>query len=557
MEQRHYNAAIYCRLSQDDKQTGTSLSIQNQQTLLTEYVQENGWRVADCYIDDGISGTTFERGDFKRMLEDIEQGKINMVVTKDLSRLGRDYLKTGYYTEVYFPEHDVRYVALNDGIDTLNRISDIIPFKNILNEMYAKEISRKIKSAFRAKFERGEYHGANAPLGYAKDPDSKKLVIDENSAETIRLIFKLSSQGNGMAKIRNVLIAEKHLTPSAYLYTHNPKYYAKKFENGGEQALYAWSNNAVSQILKNEVYIGNTLHHKEKTVTFKGKRRQQSPKDQWLRTENTHEPLVSLDIWEAVQQRFQSRTKQTRTNPESVLGQTVRCVDCGSIMWLSPIQRSKVTGERLKAGTRYMRCATYNLYGKTKCESHNVNYNRLCQIILEDIRHYAKLALADPTSLIKALNKDDNTQKRASGQKAKQEHEGITKRLAELERRLQRLFEESIAGALTDANYSVLVAKYQQEQAALMQQAGELAAQLEALETSAHNSVKWTALIAKYADLQELNTGIVTELCEKILVHNAEMVDGKRYQKIEIFYRFIGGMEAAPVIVKEKRGRGQ
>jgi hypothetical protein len=406
--------------------------------------------------------------------------------------------------------------------------------------MYAKEISRKIKSACRAKFDRGEYHGAYAPYGYAKDLNTKKLVIDGNSAGTIRLIFKLSAQGNGLVKIRNVLIAEKHLIPSAYLYIQNPKHFAKKFENKGEQTLYAWSNNMVSQILKNEIYIGNTIHYKEKTPAFKEKRRQQNPKDQWLRTENTHEPIITLDVWETVQNRFQGREKLTRTNPESVLGKKARCADCGNLMWLSPIQRSKVTGERLKAGTRFMRCMTYNLYGKTKCVSHNVNYNRLCQFVLDDIRHYAKRALENPASLIRDLNKSDNAQKQASDRMIKRDYEGKLKRLAEIEKLLQRLFEESAAGTLTSANYAVLVATYQQEQAELTQQADELAAQLEALKTDSCNSVKWTALIAKYADLKELNAEIVEELCEKINVYHAENVDGKRAQKIEIFYRFIG-----------------
>ena len=254
MEQPHYNAAIYCRLSKDDELSGNSLSIQNQKTLLTEYVQGNGWRVAGCYVDDGISGTTFERGDFKRMLGDIKQGRINMVVTKDLSRLGRDFLKTGYYAEVYFPENNVRYIALNDGIDTLNQGDAIIPFKNILNEMYAKEISRKIKSSFSAKFGRGEYQCAFAPFGYAKDKGSQKLVIAVENVDTVRLIFDMSAQGLGMAKIRNVLIAGKRLTPAAYLYRQNPRIYAKMFENADEQALYEWSVSMISHMFLTAIF---------------------------------------------------------------------------------------------------------------------------------------------------------------------------------------------------------------------------------------------------------------------------------------------------------------
>ena len=200
-----YNAAVYCRLSKDDLSHGESSSISTQKAMLTKYITDNNWRVHDYYVDDGISGTTFEREDFQRMISDVEAGKVNMVITKDLSRLGRDYLKTGYYTEVYFPENEVRYIALNDGVDTLNQNNDIAPFKNILNEMYAKDISKKIKSAFKVKFARGDYHGAFAPFGYAKDPVNKtKLIVDDESGETIRLIFDLAKQGYGAARIRTV-----------------------------------------------------------------------------------------------------------------------------------------------------------------------------------------------------------------------------------------------------------------------------------------------------------------------------------------------------------------
>ena len=549
-EPTYYNVAIYCRLSRDDEKFGNSISIQNQRTLLTEYVHENGWRVADCYIDESVSGTTFERGGFKRMIDDIENGKINLVITKDLSRLGRDYLKTGYYTEVYFPEKNVRYIALNDGIDTLDRNAEIIPFKNILNEMYAKEISRKIKSSMSAKFERGEHHGACVPFGYALDRNSKKLLIDENSAETVRLIFRLSAQGYGSLRIRNALVGGKHYTPSAYLNSKNPKYYSKKYENADEQALCEWSADMVRKILKNEAYIGNTIHYKEKPTAFKANRRQINPKDQWLCVEHTHEPIIDLNDWETVQKRVQNYSKQIRTSPVSVLGKTVRCADCGRLMYLFPIKKKK-SGEIMGTGLRYMICTTYLGYGKTKCGTHTVNYNNLCGLILEDIRHYAKLALDNPTTLIKALNKCDNEQKQATNRKTQLDYDFAIKRLCEVERLLQRLFEESASGILSSTNYAVLVGRYQQEQAVLMEQAKELTDQLKALEDDACSSDKWIALIAKYADLKELNSNIVEELCEKVLVHQAETINGAREQKIEIFYNFIG---EAPVLESE-RGR--
>ena len=545
---QHYNTAIYCRLSKDDEKLGIALSIQNQKTLLTDYVQKNGWRVADYYIDSGYSGRNFDRPEFKRMIADIEQGKVDMVIVKDMSRFGRDYLNAGYYIELYFPEKDVRFIALNDGIDSLNKNTDIVPFRNILNEFYARDISKKIKSAVKAKFERGEYHGANAPFGYAKH--NKRLVINEVTAKTVRLIFDMSAQGNGVMRIRNALVAGKHLTPSAYLHLQNPKFYAKKFENADETAYYEWSTAMIPTILKNEVYIGNTIHYKEKSRDFKQKKRQTNPKDQWLRIENTHEPIISLEVWEKVQARFQGREQLKRTNPASVLGNVVKCADCGNNMWVSSIQRSKVTGERFKAGTRYMRCLTHNMFGNTKCLSHNINYNKLCQLVLDDIRYFAKIALEQPQELIKSLNKSDNAQKRAYARKVKQDYERKLKRLNELERLLQRLFEDNAIGVVADTNYAVLFEEYQQEQIVLTEQVAELSAQVEELANNADNSEKRTTIIAKYADLQELNPYIVEELCEKILIHQAEKVDGKRIQKIEIFYRFIG---EAPIT--EERGQ--
>ena len=239
-QQSFYNAAIYCRLSKDDESHGDSSSITTQKDMLTQYATDHSWRIAGCYVDDGISGTTFERSGFKQMIDDIYEGKINMVITKDLSRLGRDYLKTGYYTECFFPENNVRYIAVNDGIDSLNSDNEIAPFKNILNEMYAKDLSKKIKSAFRVKFARGDYHGAFAPFGYTKDPDNiGKLIIDPESSQTVKLIYDFANQGYGAMRIRATLRDMKILTPSAYLHKLNPKYYTKLYTNAEDSIFYA------------------------------------------------------------------------------------------------------------------------------------------------------------------------------------------------------------------------------------------------------------------------------------------------------------------------------
>jgi len=534
-----YNAAIYCRLSRDDLSIGESSSIQTQKALLTKYVQENGWRVAGYYVDDGISGTTFEREDFQRMITDIEDGKINMVVTKDLSRLGRDYIKTGFYSEVWFPENGVRYIALNDGIDTLKNDNDIAPFKNILNEMYAKDLSKKIKSAFRVKFARGDYHGAFPHFGYAKDPDNKgKLIIDPESAETVKLIFDLAKQGYGAARIRTALIEKQVLTPAAYLYKQNPeKWYAKKFQNAEPHEFYAWSITMIDRIRDDEIYIGNTIHYRQISVSYKIKNRKFQSRDKWWRVENTHEPIIDMDTWNLVQERYLHRGKPARISPPSIFQRIVLCAGCGKQMWLTPYQR-KPNGEL--STRRYFQCSTYRQYSKLKCTMHQASYTAVQAIVLNDIREYARLALESPDELLKSLTEAENKQKQAEHKQGQKAYENGVKRLGELENLLRRLFEENVAGRMSDENYEAMFSQYQTEQQDLKPKLEELSKKLAAFGKAHSNSQKWIDLIAKYADLQALDAPIVNELCEKILIHQPEKINGKRVQKIEIHYRFVG-----------------
>ena len=544
-QQSFYNAAIYCRLSRDDLSQGESSSIQTQKALLTKYVSDNGWRVVAYYVDDGISGTTFERSGFKQMIEDIEDGKINMVVTKDLSRLGRDYIKTGYYSEVWFPENGVRYIALNDGIDTLKSDNDIAPFKNILNEMYAKDISKKIKSAYKVKIARGDYHGAFAPFGYAKDPVNKgKLIIDPESSETIRLIFDMAKQGMGAARIRTALIDRKMLTPSAYLYKQKPeKWYTKMYQDADPKKFCSWSMGAVERILDNEIYIGNMIHYKEVTVSYKSKRRQNQPRDKWVRSENTHEPIIDRETWDLVQERFLHRGRLPRTNPPNIFQRIVRCADCGKPMWLCCNQKSPLTGQ--KTERRYFHCTTYREFGPTKCSCHSTSHKAVHEIVLNDIREYARLAVERPKELLKTLTESENKQKQTAYRQAQKDYDSGIRRLGELERLLRRLFEENVAGRMNDENYEAMFSQYQAEQQSLKEQVDELSKKLAVLGEIHDNSQKWIELIAKYKDLQELDAPIINELCEKIMLHQAYKIDGKRVQKIEIFYRFVGKLPMA------------
>lgn len=404
---------------------------------------------------------------------------------------------------------------------------------------------KKIKSAYRVKVAKGEYHGAFAPFGYMKDPNHKgKLIIDPVSSKTVKLIFELAKQGYGSARIRTVLINQKILTPAAYLYTKNPeKWYTKKFKNAPEKEFYAWMLCMIDRIRDNEIYIGNMIHYREISVSYKTKRRQSQPRDKWVRNEHTHEPIIDMETWNLVQERYRHRGRLPRICDLNIFQRIARCADCGRSMWLTPGQFNRKTGERTTL--RYLQCQTNRDYGKTKCSLHNTSYKALKALILNDIRHYAKLAMEQPDELIKSLTDAENKHRQEAQKQAKRDYSKGTRRLAELENLLKKLFEENVAGRINDENYQTLLNSYQAEQKELKLLTEELSKKLSAFSEETENSRKFVDLIAKYADLQELDAPIVNELCEKILVHQAQKIDGRRVQKIEIFYRFIGKISSA------------
>ena len=314
----------YLRLSRDDGNCNAeSMSIANQKQLLADYVRERGWDLVEGYIDDGFSGTTFERPAFKRMLQDIERGHIDCVITKDLSRLGRNYAKTGYYTEEYFLEHGVRYIAINDNVDTMKEDNDIAPFKNILNEMYAKDISRKIRSAIAVNAKQGMFLGSKPPFGYTRCPtDKHKLIPDDEPAQIVKRIFAMFDAGDSGRHISEVLNNEGVLSPRAYYYDQIGR------ENPLNESM-TWNSNTVMQLLKNQVYIGNMAQGKRRVVSFKTKNRAIVPEEDWIIVENTHEALVGKDIWARVQKRIASgkSPRVTRSGEISLFAGVARCAD--------------------------------------------------------------------------------------------------------------------------------------------------------------------------------------------------------------------------------------
>lgn len=324
-----YNTALYLRLSRDDELQGESGSIQTQRMMLRQYAAEHGLTVVDEYIDDGWSGTNFERPSFQRMIDDIEDGKINCVVTKDLSRLGRNYILTGQYTEIYFPSKGVRYIAINDNVDTINGESELAPFLNILNEMHARQTSKKVKAAMHTRFANGAHYGAYAPLGYVKDPDKKgHLLIDPETRWIVEKIFDLAVHGRGAASITRILVEEKVPTPGWLNYERYGTF-ANIYAGAPAEKAYAWTIAQVKSILKEETYIGHSVHNKQSNISFKNKKKVRKPQEEWYRVENTHEAIISEEVFQKVQELIASRRRRQKNGTTQIFSGLVKCADCG------------------------------------------------------------------------------------------------------------------------------------------------------------------------------------------------------------------------------------
>ncbi len=342
MIQEIHKTAIYCRLSSDDGTNTDSSSIQTQKLMLEKYCKEQGFLISDIYVDDGYSGLNFNRPAFQRLVSDIESKKINLVITKDLSRLGRDYIMTGYYSEVYFPSKNVRYIALNNNIDTSKSDNDIAPFKNILNDMYAKDLSKKVKTAKRQRALNGMFISAQTPFGYKKNPDNpNQLVIDEEPAETVKEIFRLALEGKGIVAIKKELFDRRILTPAAYKAKQGDTRFERYYSLRGESWEYEWCGPTVRTIMKDMVYVGDMENRKYEIPNYKTKKRVRVAQENHIIVQNTHEAIISRIDYERVQELIQGRKRVHKHNYDNVFKSLVFCKVCGHRMHICNQARKK------------------------------------------------------------------------------------------------------------------------------------------------------------------------------------------------------------------------
>lgn len=528
--------ALYCRLSRDDELQGDSNSIKNQKSILQKFANDQGFRNTEFFVDDGYSGTNFDRPDWQRLIAKAEDGQIGVIIVKDMSRLGRDYLKVGYYTEVLFPGMDIRFIAINNGVDSINQQeSDFTPFLNIINEFYAKDTSKKIRAVFRAKGENGKPLSTTPPYGYVKDPDDKNhWIIDEGAAAVVREIFHLCISGYGPTQIAKELRKRRIEAPAVYGKRNGVN--VPSAANRENDDPYRWTKSTVVHILERQEYLGHTVNFKTHRKSYKLKKQIKNAPSEWQIFENTHDAIIDQETFDIVQRIREGRRRITPMGEMPVLSGMVFCADCGSRLY-----QSRVNGWTHEQ--EYMVCATYRKKGKHICTSHQIRNVVIEQLLLEDIQRITAYARENEAEFIDMVTQSKTKEIDRSLRESRREYEQAKARIAKLDTIVQKLYEDNLEGKISDERFMRMSSTYEAEQKQLEARVVELDAFIADAKEKNLNAEYFLSLVRKYTDIRELDAEIIREFVERIIVYKAEKVDGHRVQRIQIVYNCIGVVE--------------
>lgn len=528
-----WKAALYMRLSKDDDGVGESSSIGTQRKMLRCFSDENHFIVHDEYIDDGYSGTNFTRPAFHRMIEDVESGYVNLVITKDLSRLGRDYITAGQYTEMYFPEHGVRFIAINDGYDSVSPYNDIAPFKHVINEMYARDTSKKIRSAFVAKMKEGAYIGNFAPYGYKKDPCNKNhLLIDYEAALIVKEMFRMAENGYRPSEIAESFNTKGITTPALYRCEKHPNLDPNKYTQRRE-----WTSAMICKMLRNCVYIGNTAQGKTTKVSFKSSITLSNAAEDWYVVENTHESLISKEMFNLVQNRSVSRKNPPKTEFKNIFSGIAKCMDCNRNM--------STAGTRKKGSVANLVCGGYKLYGSNECTNHFIGYEEIYTTILRELRKQIALTVQEKQEILDALKKNEQMEGQCDSEKNKT-LKNLNRRTAELDGIIKRLYEDNVCGNLSNERFSRMLESYEKEQNNINSQIAMFSSSELCIERTAYEN--FFELIDGITDMEELTPCVLKKFIDHIEIgqgsyaHDGDGGRKKKHQVIKIFYKFIGNV---------------
>ena len=537
LKQQSYYVGIYVRLSRDDEREGESLSIENQRDILVKYVQEQGWVLLDVYVDDGYSGKDFERPGVQRLLEDAKDGKINLILCKDLSRFGRNYIQVGQFTDYLFPMINCRFIALHDGVDTIHNDNDIMPFKNLFNEFYLRDVSKKVRNVFHAYQMKGWYL-SGAPYGYQKSPEDKhRLVVDEYAAEVVRRVFDLRRQGMGYHRIAGLLNEEGILSPREYKIQNSGK-----DGNPGRRPFY-WNYTAIHSLTRSEVYIGHTVQHKKQTLSYKNKKLLSVPEDEWIKVENTHEPIIDLETFQvcaALDEKLR-KPRCTRTGEQALFSGLMRCMDCGGVMRAKIDKIMRKTG--LKTYVSYC-CGTYARCGKAVCSANMIMENAVTAIILNDIRGFAGQIAVDEEGLRQDLLRKRNTETAKRQKSDKAQSKALQKRLFELEQLISNLYEDKVLGNLSDSVCHTMIGKYEREKEEKARALELVNGRLAAAERDTRDIDSFIETIKKYLTVESLDRAMLLELVDYIQIGKSagHAASKDKTREIVIHYNFAGNV---------------
>lgn len=527
--------ALYCRLSRDDGTTGDSNSIANQKKLLQKYAKEHSFGNTRYYVDDGYTGTNFNRPGFQKLLEDMDMGYVTTLVVKDMSRLGRDYLQVGYYTDTYFPDRDIRFIAINDCVDSADGENELAPFRNVMNEMYARDISRKVRSSHRLRGNAGEPL-SQPPYGYLKFPENKKKwIVDPYAAAIVQDVFRMCLEGKGNETIARTLQEREILIPMAY-------WQSLGLDRGGKRVQpnpYKWSKSSIAKMLANQEYCGDIIDFKTYSKSFKNKARLENPEDNWVIFQDVHEPIIDRETFERVQQLTEN-TKRRSPKPENgsknMFANLLYCADCGSKLWFHV--------NTINKDIRFFSCSNYKTDTRGTCETrHYIRADAIEQVVLLELRKMASFLLNDEKKFADMLAQKTNADMQSEKRYMEAELQKAIARSEKVVLLYEKLYEDNATGKVTDEWFMQMSHKYEVERMELKAKIAELRDKLDSLGRMTQNEDRFIAAIRKFVEMEHLTAPLLRELIDKIVVHETEGTGKNRSQRIVIHYKFVGIIE--------------
>ena len=526
---RDVTAFLYERLSRDDNLEGESYSIGNQKKLLTKVAKEKGYTNLVHFLDDGISGVTMDRPGFVEMIQQLEQGRAAAVFVKDLSRLGRNYIEVGRLTEEFFPEHDIRLVAVSDNIDTAEGENELAPIRNLFNEWYARDISKKRRISNKIKGNAGEPMG-QPPYGYIKDPDNpKRWIVDDEAAQVVRRIYSMTLEGYGTEQIAAQLEKDEILTPRAYWLKKGIKRPGK----GKQQPATKWNSSTVTKILSLQEYCGDILNFKTYSKSYKNKKRLENDRENWVIFKDVHEPIIERSIFEQVQQkRGKIRKRRTNEGEHNMFSGLLVCADCGSNLHFHFNQGNPEI--------KYFNCSNYKGNRGSCTSTHYVRVDFLEQVVLGEIRRLTKFASLYEDEFLKAVIGHSQQAAETDRKLKEKELKALLARDEELDGLFERIYEDNVSGKLSDDRFAKMSRRYEDEQKELAEKIKKLRSEIEKQSSQAMTTDMFISLVRKYTRARKLTPRMRNELVEKIEVYNAEKIDGVWEQRLRIHYNCVG-----------------